>query len=237
MIICDSKTSRLSLLGKPLNWKSGTDGIRNHIVERMNVLQPHIRDDTDYAFGRNHERDGKAQMIATLSLTASVSFITQMLNYVETLYEKLHIYSKFTSETAWSLAMQVLDRILDDLYTPKEGVSSGMKGDRESICANLLWSSFKTLDVAQVYVDANFVNHPAISSEFIRFLATNSGSEKIEQLGATVATMKTSVASATTDARHAATKSDTASTKCGELNSLITALTRRVKTLEDRPAR
>ena len=237
MIVCDAKTSRLNLLTKPVKWKSGTDGIRNHIVERMNVLQPHIRDDIEYAFGRDHMRDNKAQMIATLSLTSSVTFITQLLNYIDTLYEKLHIYSKFTSETAWSLAMQVLDRILADLYAPKEGVSNGMKGDRESICSHLLWASFKTLDVAQVYVDANFVNHPAVSSEFIKFLATNSGSEKIEQLTVTVTAMKTSITTATSDAKHAATKSDTASTKCGELSALVTALSRRVKSLEDRPAR
>ncbi|KAI2510144.1 hypothetical protein MHU86_4311 [Fragilaria crotonensis] len=237
MIVCDAKTSRLNLLPKPLKWKSGTDGIRNHIVERMNVLHPHIRDDIDYAFGKDHARDSKAHMIATLSLTSSVTFITQLLNYIDTLYEKLHIYSKFTTETAWSLAMQVLDRILADLYAPKEGVSNGMKGDRESICSHLLYASFKTLDVAQVYVDANFVNHPAISSEFIKFLATNSGSEKIEQLNVTVAGMKTTINKAATDSKNASTKSDTASTKCGELSALITALTRRIKTLEDRPAR
>jgi hypothetical protein len=80
MMICDQKTSRLNLLCKPLKWKSGTDGIRNHITERMNVLQPHIRDDINYEFGKNAERDDKAQMIATLSLTASVTFITQLLN-------------------------------------------------------------------------------------------------------------------------------------------------------------
>ncbi|KAI2509118.1 hypothetical protein MHU86_5237 [Fragilaria crotonensis] len=119
MIVCDAKTSRLNLLPKPLKWKSGTDGIRNHIVERMNVLHPHIRDDIDYAFGKDHARDSKAHMIATLSLTSSVTFITQLLNYIDTLYEKLHIYSKFTTETAWSLAMQVLDRILADLYAPR----------------------------------------------------------------------------------------------------------------------
>jgi hypothetical protein len=82
-----------------------------------------------------------------------------------------------------------------------------------SICSHVLWASFKTLDVAQVYVDSNFVNHPAISSEFIKFLATNSGSEKIEQLAATVTLMKNSLAGCVTDARTASSKSDTATTR------------------------
>jgi hypothetical protein len=235
---CDQKTSRLNKLGKPSKWKTGGEGgVRNHIIEQMNVLQPHISDDITYTFGNGHPGDSKAQMIATLSLTTSVTFITQLLNYIDALYDKLHVYSKFTSETAWSLSMQVLDRILADLYVPKEGVVKGMIGDRTSICAHVLWASFRTLDIAQGYVDANFVNHPAVSSEFIKFLATNSGSEKIEQLDATVTTIKTALASAVVDARNAGTKSDTASTKCGELNNLPTALTRRVKTMEDRGAR
>ena len=129
--------------------------------------------------------------------------------------------------------MQVLDRIVADLYEPKEGASNGMRGDRRSICSHVLWSSFRTLDVAQAYLDYNFENHPAISSEFIKFLATNSGFEKVEELEATVAGMRTSVADAAATARHASTKSDTASTRCGELTALVTTLTRRVASLEN----
>ena len=169
-----------------------------------------------------------------MSLTASVAFVTQLLNYVDTLFEKLHIHSKFAVDTAWSLTMQVLDRIVADLYEPKEGTSNGMRGDRKSICSHVLWSSFHTLDVAHVYLDYNFENHPAISSEFIKFLATNSGFEKVEALEATVSTMRTSVRDAAADARAASSKSDTATTRCAELNGLVTALTRRLTTLENR---
>jgi hypothetical protein len=230
---CDQKTSRLNKLGKPSHWKTGGEGVRNYIIRQMNVLQSSIASDIMYAFGNRPEHT-KAQMICTLSLTASVAFITQLLNYVDALFEKLHIYLKFTVETAWSLTMQVLDRIASDLYVPKEGVGNGMKGDRASIRSHVLWASFRTLDVAQAYLDFNFENHPAISSEFIKFLATNSGFEKVERLDETVTSMKASVTSAVADARNASTKGDTASQKCGELNALITALTRRVKTVEER---
>jgi hypothetical protein len=233
---CDQKTSRLNKLGKPSHWKTGGEGVRNYIIKQMNVLQSSIGSDIMFAFGNQPEHN-RAQMIATLSLTASVAFLTQLMNYVDALFEKLHIYSKFTVETAWSLSMQVLDRIMSDLYVPKEGVGNGMKGDRSSICSHVLWASFRTLDVAQEYLDFNFENHPAISSEFIKFLATNSGFEKVEKLDATVTTVQASLATAVSDARNASSKSDTASTKCNELSGLVTALTRRVKALEDRAGR
>lgn len=103
----------------------------------------------------NYTEHAKAQMVCTLSLTASVAFITQRLNYVDALFEELHEY-----------------------FSPKEGVGNGMKGDRGSICSDVLWASFRTLlDVAQIYLDFNFENHPAMLSECIQFLATNSGFE------------------------------------------------------------
>ena len=233
---CDQRTSRLNKLCKPVHWKTGGEGVRNYIIKQMNVLQTSIGSDIMYSYG-NRPDEAKAQMIATLSLTASVAFITQLLNYIDALFEKLHVYSKFTVETAWSLTMQVLDRICSDLYVPKEGVANGMKGDRRSICAHVLWANFRTLDVAQNYLDFNFENHPAISSEFIKFLATNSGFEKVERLEETVCGLKTAMTGALADAKEASKKSDTASTKCGDMNSAITALTRRVKTVEDRCAR
>jgi hypothetical protein len=89
-----------------------------------------------------------------------------------------------------------------------------MKGDRGSICASVLWASFRALDAAQSYLDYNFENHPAISSEFIKSLAPNSGFEIVEQLDATVSAMKATVTSAATDTYNESTKSNTASIKC-----------------------
>jgi hypothetical protein len=233
MMTCDQSTPRLNKLCKHSKWKTGGEGVCNFIIKQMNVLQGAMSSDIMYAFGGNPEH-AKAQMIASLSLTASVSFITQLLNYIDALFEKLHVYSKFTVETGWSLTMQVLDRITADLFAPKDGVANGIKGDRASVCSHILWASFRTHDVAQVYLDYNFENHPAISSEFIKFLATNSGFEKVEQLTDQVELLKTKLAAAISEVSTAKSKSDTASTKLAEMLKELTAVTRRVKTLAER---
>ena len=74
-----------------------------------------------------------------------------------------------------------------------------MQADRSSICAGIMWSSLKTNDVAQVYIDSRFENHPAIASEFIKFLATNSGFEKVDQLEKEVELCKAKVLAATSE--------------------------------------
>ena len=76
--------------------------------------------------------------------------------------------------------MQVLDRICEDLYTPKEGVLEAMTiGDPESVCSHVIWACFKTHDVMSLYVDMQFDNHPPIAAEFTKFLTTNSGTNSV----------------------------------------------------------
>jgi hypothetical protein len=55
-----------------------------------------------------------------------------------------------------------------------------MGKDRVVICTTLLWSAFKTHDAMATFENANFEDHPSISSEYVKFLAMNSGFEALE---------------------------------------------------------
>ena len=231
MMSCEASVACLSKLGKHKVWKNGTQGIRNSIMDRLSGLQSSITGDINHAYGNNPEC-ATAKSIALMGLTLSVSFVTQLVNYVDSLFEQLHIHSKFTVDPAWGLTMQVLDRICEDLYAAKEGVTSGMQADRSSICAGTMWSSLKTNDVAQVYIDSRFENHPAIASEFIKFLATNSGFEKVDQLEKEVELCKAKVLAATSELGRASAKADTATSRVAELTREVATLTRRVGTAE-----
>ena len=84
------------------------------------------------------------------------------------------------------------------------------------------------------YVDHDFKNHPSVSTEYIKFLETNSGSEKVEKLAETMICVKELVTKASQDARSSAAQSDTASTKVASLTTNLAAAIRRIKVLEDR---
>ena len=122
--------------------------------------------------------------------------------------------------------MQILDGICANLYVPKDGVDNVMKGDRTSICSYIMWASFKTHDISKEYPEFKFENHPAILSEFIRFLAMNSGFEEVERLTDQVDTLKTKLNLATEEMKQASAKCDTASTICAQLPSEVATLTR-----------
>jgi hypothetical protein len=133
--------------------------------------------------------------------------------------------------------MQILDKVCEELYVPKASVlRSATLDDTESMCNHILWAAFKSLDVMGVYVGHHFQNHPSVvSTEFIRFLETNSGSEKIDQLVDQTVALKEGLATALLDAKVASQKTDTAANKVADLVRELTATTRRIKALEDCP--
>jgi hypothetical protein len=122
----------------------------------MNVLHRTIAADIHSALGRSSET-AEAKLIATLCLTETITFITQLLSTADALYERLHTFSKFTSDQAWSSTTQVLERIVSDLYAPKSGVVESLStGSPLSTYAHVMWASFRCQDVMMDYVDHCF---------------------------------------------------------------------------------
>ena len=85
-----------------------------------------------------------------------------------------------------------------------------------------------------IYVEHKFENHPSVSTEYVQFLATNSGSEKVTKLIEALEGVKTKAHSALDEAKAATKKSDVAMSKYADLVKEIGILTRKVKHLEDR---
>ena len=161
-----------------------------------------------------------------MSLNATVTFLTQLMGFIDTIYEKLHTHSKFSADQAWALTTQILDRVCEDLYAPKEGgvVAAMAVDDPSSICAHMLWSCFRTHDVMSTYLDANFENHPAISAEYVKFLATNSGYDKVEKMEITVGSMKDDVKRAVDLADKAFKRAELLTDKFSAANKEVEAL-------------
>jgi hypothetical protein len=226
--------SRLNLLPNHKDWKSGGEGMENFIINKMNVLYSSISADISNELG-NDPGSMEAHYIATKCLTATVTFVTQLIATVNSIYERLFSFSKFTTEQAWSLTTQVLDRVMADLYVPKDGVIESLStGSPITTCGHILWACFRTHEVMATYVEHQFENHPAISTEYVKFLATNSGSDKLAKLTSTMEVVQAKAMAASTEAGKASSKADTSSAKCSELGKEMSALAKRVKTLEDR---
>lgn len=237
-MVSERNTSKLSKLPTYKSWKSAGEGVSNYIIRQMNLIHSTVANDIGYAFGVNSQEDTRAQVLATASLNATITFVTQLIGFIDTIYEKLLVQSRFTTEQAWALTTQILDRVCEDLYAPKEGVAAAMTvEDPASICSHVLWSCLKIHDVMTSYIDHHFVNHPAISAEYVKFLATNSGSEKVDKMDSTIASLTEKVAKGIEETKKAINKADVASSKCADLVKEIQSLAKKVKQLEDKAGR
>jgi hypothetical protein len=228
----ERNTSKLSKLPNYKAWKSGGEGVMIHVIKQMNLMYTTTMQDIEFAFGFDQERRD-AKSVAMASLNATVTFTTQLLGFIDSLYQKLHSDSKFSVDQAWALTTQILDRICEDLYSPKEGVAEAMTvEDPASICSHLLWASFRTHDIMKVYLDSHFENHPTITAEYVKFLATNSGFDKVEQMEATVKLLKERLDKAVDAAEKATKKGQEATDKFSLVNKEMEALKKRLQALE-----
>ncbi|KAI2496958.1 hypothetical protein MHU86_17543 [Fragilaria crotonensis] len=232
----ERNSSRLSKLPNYKSWNSGGQGVRNYVTKQMNLIQGTVSHDIAYTFGRGSSAGSlAAHSLATMSLNATVTFLTQLLVFVDTLYEKLHVDSRFSADQSWSLTTQILDRICEELYAPKEGVQEAMTiEDPASICSHVLWSCLKTHDIMTGYIEHQFENHPTIAAEYVKFLATNSGHDKVDKLEEAVKEVKEDLAAAVKSSRAAVAKADGGAGKSDAVKTALDALAKRVKSLEDR---
>jgi hypothetical protein len=200
-------------------------------VSKMNLLEEVIADEIGHTF----EVESVAHWIASKCLTSTVSFLNQLFACVESIYKRLFNFSKFTTEQAWSLTTQVLDRILADLFIPMDNILQTLKTrNTPTTCAQVLLAAFKTHDIMSVYVSHKFENHPSVSTEYVKFLATNSGSEKVVKLTESLESVRIKANAASEDAKSATKKADIAGSKYSDLAKEVATLTQKVKALENR---
>jgi DNA anti-recombination protein RmuC len=100
-----------------------------------------------------------------------------------------------------------------------------------------MWSCLKTHDVMSGYIDHQFENHPAISAEYVKFLATNSGSEKVEKIDGVVASLSEKLNKSLEETKKAVRKADVATAKLSDLLKEVQSLAKKVKQLEDKAGR
>jgi hypothetical protein len=126
---------------------------------------------------------------------ASTSFIDSFTVFVEDTWISLSKRSKFPLKQAWSLVSMLGARIFQELAEVRRGAfdavsTSDAAGSRVTMCATVLWAVFRTLDMMDEFVRHKFKDHPAISAEYIKFLAVNSGHETVETIEKSIKTVE-----------------------------------------------
>jgi hypothetical protein len=174
----ENNESHLNRMPSYKHWSYGSHCLKRKIESELVKVRYSNRQ-----IIQNHFAAGTmAYSIANEALDKSVTWMTGLISFIDRTYKNLHGGSRFTTAQAWSLTTQLVRRIFSDLHTSRMGTTRTMGKDRVVICTTLLWSTFRTHDKMAELENLNFENHSSISSEYIKFLAMNSGFEALEEV-------------------------------------------------------
>ena len=226
-----SGESQLSMLPSFKSWSVGQSS-RKKLLERK---LPNIRSSFRSLIANSLQMSNpRFHAIAIEALDRSITWIISFGSWIDRAYEYAHVGSKLSESKAWALVTQLARRVFAEIFVVRMGTAQAMTGDRASICSSILWSVFRTHDKMTEFEDANFEDHPAVSSEYIKFLATNSGFDLIVDLEKEVASLKSEAKDSERKMNAVIKKADSASTSADSNKRLIAEMSKRVDKKQDK---
>jgi hypothetical protein len=101
-------------------------------------------------------------------------------------------------------------------------------GNDEVISKQIFWAEIQCLEIMQQFKSRSFKDHPAIASEYVKFLVTNTGIDSLERLIKRVDTLDENIK----DIQKSVKAATTASNKVDELKKSNKDIIRRLTALE-----
>ena len=210
------KTSHFSRIENHEAW----DTTKRKIEEGLSVQEQAMRQ----SIANLIPVTSQIRRICELAVADSVSNLQRFIRWMDETYLDLTA-NGFSKTSAWSLVTQLGSRYFQELFKVRAGISDTFNIENTTkLAANVWYGVARTHDVMNEFVTMDFKNHPAMSSEYVKFLATNSGMELIEAIDGKLKTMKEEVRdlkqaaqSATKAATSAANKADDVSKKLAQL--------------------
>ena len=110
-------------------------------------------------------------------LDATVYFVTTLLNFISDTHQDL-TDTDFSDDASWQLVTQLVNNIFnDDMNKVRCFFRKSMNThSKEDMAAAVLVGTFQTHRVMEEYMKYGIDNHTSISSEYVKFLMTNSSS-------------------------------------------------------------
>jgi HD-GYP domain-containing protein (c-di-GMP phosphodiesterase class II) len=165
-------------------------GLKQKIEAHTESIQAEVTS----VIGETLEGRLRVSSLAKDMLSASVRFLNMMNEYMSTTYKELTDISKFPKAKAWLLITQIISRIFRDMNAAKKGICSvHPRTSGLTNTAKTLFAMLKIHKVMREYEELEIKNHPAVSSEYVKFLATHVGFNEARSIRDSVAEVETKI--------------------------------------------
>ena len=224
--------SHLGNVPSAKSWNRGQGSIQYQIDKNLPAIRTNFRTLIMTALMQSNPL---VYGVASAALERAISFIINLGTWMNSTYENAHVTSRMSEAKAWSLVTQLVRRVFSELYTVRMGtIQTMMTNDRKLMCMHIMWSIFRTHDKMAEFDDLNFEDHPLIASEYIKFLACNSGFDMLETLEKDVANVKTEARDLGSRVKEAVRKADGASSMADTNKRGLADLSKRADKKEEK---
>jgi hypothetical protein len=169
--------------------------------------------------------------LATLALESSSSFVMSMVSFVEENRES-YALSNYPDAMQWSLNTRLSYRVWKEVYAPCSGLMEKVEpNDMQATASTVIYHVLLTLDLQENFRKVGIKNHQVVSSEYVKFLSTNTGYDSIAKLQSSMVKLEENNKVMTVTVREASASAKTASTTCGELKKKVEAHEKKLATI------
>ena len=164
------------------DWKGSEMGFRIRITSALKIHKETMEDYLRNTLSETHP----LFRITYESLLASISWIEELLRYIDSTYEE-YVESKFNSKKAWNITTRLAKALLLDIVRPRQGVAQAVQSQNvRQMMEITFYGILKSLDRMEAIQKQGFKNSPIVSSELIKVLSKNTAVEAIENLNCTI---------------------------------------------------
>ena len=166
--------------------------------------------------------------LARLCLESSAAFVTSFVSFTEENRES-YALSNYPDGMQWSLNTRLGYRVWQEIFTPCAGLIEKVEpNDLQGTAATVIYYVLLTIDLQEEFRRVGMKNHAIISSEYVKFLSTNTGYDSIEKLTTQMKKLDADAKDTATKAKEASASAKTASTSCVDLKRRVDGMEKRL---------
>ena len=157
----------------------------------------------------------------------------ELINYIDVTYAE-YSEGKFGTKKLWHITTKLATALILEVSKPRESTFDQLQSDSDSSMFNarvVFYNTPRALDVMSEISAVNFANHPAVSTELVKFLSLNTAIDAVDQLVSKTAHFKSTLGSIQKDLGGAVRTVTTVGNKHDTLNNQVKELIKKVNKL------
>jgi hypothetical protein len=212
-------------------WTNGLSGTKEFIMMNLVMVVEAVRATIDQSFPHGKE----LHTLARLALESSASFIMSMISFIEENRES-YALSNYPDAMQWSLNTRLSYRVWKEVYAPCSGLMEKVEPNNlQSTAATVIYHVLLTMDLQESFRKVGIKNHQVVSSEYVKFLSTNTGYDSIAKLQTSMVKLEEQNKLLTVTVREASASAKTASTTVGDMKKKVEAHEKRLQSIGRTP--